>query len=156
MTLKELRKSKDLTQKDCANYLNIPYRTYCRYEVNESNIDHIKYQYIMQRLTQYGQIDEEHGILTIEQITDVCRDVFAKYDVGYCYLFGSYAKGKATEYSDVDLLVAVPIDGIKFFEMIEFLREQLKKKVDVLDVAQLDNNPALLQEILKDGIKIYG
>ena len=74
----------------------------------------------------------------------------------YCYLFGSYAKGKATETSDVDLLVAMPVDGMKFFELIELLREQLKKKIDLLDIAQLDNNSALVQEILKDGIKIYG
>ena len=36
------------------------------------------------------------------------------------------------------------------------MSEQLKKKVDLLDIAQLDNNSALVQEILKDGIKIYG
>jgi len=76
--------------------------------------------------------------------------------VEYCYLFGSYAKGKATEKSDVDLLVAMPVDGMKFFELIEMLREQLKKKIDLLDITQLDNNPTLVQEILKNGIKIYG
>lgn len=38
----------------------------------------------------------------------------------------------------------------------EELREELKKKVDLLDVLQLNNNQKLLQEILKDGIKIYG
>ena len=35
-------------------------------------------------------------------------------------------------------------------------REDLKKKVDLLDAAQLEHNPALTREILKDGIKIYG
>ena len=50
----------------------------------------------------------------------------------------------------------MPVDGMKFFELIEVLREQLKKKIDLLDIAQLENNPALVQEILRDGIKIYG
>ena len=45
---------------------------------------------------------------------------------------------------------------MKYFELIEILREQLKKKIDLLDVTQLDNNPTLVKEILKDGIKIYG
>lgn len=45
---------------------------------------------------------------------------------------------------------------MKFFELIELLREKLKKKVDLLDIAQLNNNPTLVQEILKYGIKIYG
>ena len=36
------------------------------------------------------------------------------------------------------------------------LREGLKKKVDVLDQKQIVNNFELVNEILKDGIKIYG
>ena len=79
-----------------------------------------------------------------------------KYDVEYCYIFGSYAKGKQTEKSDVDLLVAMPVNGLKFFGLVETLREKLRKKVDVLDLDQLNNNTVLVREILKDGIKIYG
>ena len=60
------------------------------------------------------------------------------------------------ELGDIDLLVTMPVDGMKFYELAETLREKLKKKVDLLDIAQLNNNPTLVQEILKDGIKIYG
>lgn len=74
----------------------------------------------------------------------------------YCYLFGSYAKGKATEKSDIDLLVSMPINGMKFFELVELLREKLKKRIDLLDVSQLDKNLIHTQEFLEDGIKIYG
>ena len=74
----------------------------------------------------------------------------------YAYLFGSYSKGKATDKSDVDILVSVKADGLKYYELIETLRESLKKKVDLLDIEQLNNNPTLVREILKDGIKIYG
>ena len=81
---------------------------------------------------------------------------FKKYEVEYCYLFGSYAKGKATETSDVDLLIATPLSGLKFFELVEELREKLCKKVDALHQTQLNNNLKLTQEILKDGLKIYG
>ena len=100
--------------------------------------------------------DEEHGKLTLDDIKRICTEVFNKYSVDYCYLFGSYAKGKETELSDVDLLVSVPLDGLKFYELVEVLRENLRKKVDLLDVSQLNKNPALLQEVLKDGVKIYG
>ena len=79
-----------------------------------------------------------------------------KYPIDYCYLFGSYAKGTANEKSDIDLLVSIPIDGMIYFELVETLREKLHKKVDLLDVNQLKNNYALVQEILRDGIKIYG
>jgi hypothetical protein len=126
------------------------------YEAGKIDESSLKYKYVVETLQKATLIDENHGILTIDQIRKICGEIFKDYSVEYCYLFGSYAKGKATEKSDVDLLVAMPVDGMKFFELIEVLREQLKKKIDLLDIAQLENNPALVQEILRDGIKIYG
>ncbi|MDY3907852.1 MAG: nucleotidyltransferase domain-containing protein [Candidatus Enterosoma sp.] len=156
LTLKQLRTEKGLTQAKCAELLQVSLRTYKRYESDESKISSLKHQYLIQRLNEYGIIDEDHGLLTIEQIKNICNSIFKDYSIEYCYLFGSYAKGKATEKSDVDLLVTMPVDGMKFFELAETLREKLKKKVDLLDIAQLNNNSTLVQEILKDGIKIYG
>ena len=155
MLLKQFRSENGLSQQKCAEYLQIPLRTYKRYESDESKINQLKYQYIIDRIEEYGQIDEEHGLLTINQIGEKCYKLFREYNIEYAYLFGSYAKGKETEKSDVDLLVCAPIDGLKFFELAELLREELHKKVDLLDVTQLRNNYQLVQEILKDGIKIY-
>ena len=156
MVLKQLRKKAGMTQPQCAAFLQIPLRTYKRYEADENKIERIKYQYIIERLNALGVIDEEHGKLTIEQIKEICGEIFKSYSVEYCYLFGSYSKGTATEASDVDLLISMPVDGLKFYELLELLREKLKKKVDLLDAAQLNSNPMLVQEILRDGVKIYG
>lgn len=156
MTLKELRKQKKMTQIECAKYLGIPVRTYQNYETDESKASSMKYAFMMQKLEEYGFVDETHGILSVEQITDVCKNIFSDYDIEYCYLFGSYAKGKATEQSDVDLLIATSISGMCFYDLVESVREGLKKKVDVLKSEQLNGNPDLMNEILKDGVKIYG
>ena len=156
MTLKELRKNKKLTQAECAKYLGIPLRTYQNYEAVDAKADSMKYQFMMQKLSEYGFVDETHGILAVEQIKKICTDVFKNFDIDYCYLFGSYAKGKATETSDVDLLISTSISGMRFFDLVETLRESLKKKVDVLNKEQLRDNPDLVNEILKDGVKIYG
>ena len=156
MILKEIRKSKGLTQEEAAQILGMSRRTYFKYEIDPSVEGTLKYQFYCETLKRYGFIDETHGVLTVEQIAKACADVFKEYNVEYCYLFGSYAKGKATETSDVDLLVSAPISGLRFFEFIETLREKLSKKVDVLDLGQLDNNTNLVREILKDGIRIYG
>lgn len=156
MTLKELRISKGLTQAACAKVVGVPMRTYVRYEADEGRKDTVKYRYIFDALQKYGVIDEEHGLLTIEKIQKICAPLFEKYGVKYAYLFGSYAKGKATERSDVDLLISMPLNGLRFYELVEMLRESLKKKVDLLDESQLENNTALVREILQDGIKIYG
>ena len=156
MTLKELRINKGLTQQACAKFLGISLRTYIRYETDASKTDTLKYRYMLKELETYGFIDEEHGVLTIENIKIACVEIFQNYDVEYCYLFGSYAKGKAKGASDVDLLIATPLNGLQFFEMVELLREKLCKKVDALHQTQLNNNLELTHEILKDGIKIYG
>ena len=141
---------------ECAKYLGIPVRTYQNYETDESKANSMKYAFMMQKLEEYGFVDETHGILSVEQIKDVCKNVFSDYDIEYCYLFGSYAKGKATEKSDVDLLIATSISGMRFYDLVESVREELKKKVDVLKSEQLNGNPDLMNEILKDGVKIYG
>lgn len=156
MSLKDIRLQSNLTQEEAAQLLGVTRRTYVNYEAGKIDESSLKYKYVVETLQKATLIDENHGILTIDQIRKICGEIFKDYSVEYCYLFGSYAKGKATEKSDVDLLLAIPVDGMKFFELIELLREKLKKKVDLLDIAQLNNNPTLVQEILKDGIKIYG
>ena len=156
MSLKDIRLRSNLTQEEAAQLLGVTRRTYVNYEAGKIDESSLKYKYVVETLQKATLIDENHGILTIDQIRKICGEIFKDYSVEYCYLFGSYAKGKATEKSDVDLLVAMPVDGMKFFELIEVLREQLKKKIDMLDIAQLENNPILVQEILRDGIKIYG
>ena len=40
--------------------------------------------------------------------------------------------------------------------MVEKLRNSLHKKVDVLNLEQLKDNLELTDEIMKDGIRIYG
>ena len=155
MTLKELRIVNSLTQKAAAEICGIPLRTYIRYENRNNTESSIKYQYLMQKLEQYGFVDEKHGILTKEAIIGACKKVFEEYPVAYCYLFGSYAKGIAGEESDVDLLLSTDVTGLKFYGLVERLREELKKNVDILEVRQLSGNMELLNEILKDGEKIY-
>ena len=154
MSLKDIRLQSNLTQEEAAQLLGVTRRTYVNYEAGKIDESSLKYRYIVETLKNANLLDENHGILSIDQIKKICSEIFKNYSVDFCYLFGSYAK--ATEISDIDLLVAMPVDGMKYFELIEILREQLKKKIDLLDVTQLDNNPTLVKEILKDGIKIYG
>ena len=103
--LKDLRLEKRLTQQQVADLVGISLRSYKSYENDETKIATIKYNYIMQKLEEINPIDEEHGIIDIEYIRDKCQKVFEKYDVDFCYLFGSYAKNKATPTSDVDVFI---------------------------------------------------
>lgn len=155
-TLKELRESRKVTQKQAAEIAGVSLRTYATYENDPAKASTRQYRFILQDLSDALRIDEEHGLLTVDEITSCCSRVFTDYKIDFCYLFGSYAKGKATAKSDVDLLVATEETGLKFYGIAEQLREELHKKVDLLDFRQLKENPDLTYEIMKDGIKIYG
>ena len=154
--LKSIRLEKELTQQQAAGIVGISLRSYKSYENDLDKRGNLKYNYIYEKLSQINHIDEEHGIVDLEYISRKCSEIFDKYKINFCYLFGSYAKGKAKDDSDVDLLISTEIKGLKFFGLVEELRNSLQKKVDVIEVAGLKDNVELLEEILKDGIKIYG
>ncbi len=153
--LKALRISKKLTQQQASALLGVSLRSYKQYENDAEKENSIKYRYMLETLEKYIAVDEEHGILTMDEIKSACKTVLDEYEVKYCILFGSYAKGTATETSDVDLLVSANVGGMRFFGLAERLRTQLRKKVDLLDIRQLKDNTELLDEILKDGVKVY-
>ncbi len=155
-TLKTLRQSKKITQTKASEYLGVSLRTYKTYENDQSKIGNMKYDYMLQKLAELNRIDETHGILSIDEIKSACKKVFDDYPIHYCYLFGSYAKNCAKESSDIDLLISSDVTGIKYYGMVEKLKDALHKEVDALGLEQLSENSELLNEILQDGVKIYG
>ena len=159
MTLLETRKKYNLSQLESANLLNVPLRTFVRYEKDNTYGDSFKRQMMIKILNDICGISENKGLLTVELIKDLTNDIFNnqyKGKVEFCYLFGSYAKGYAKENSDVDLCVATDLTGLNFLGLVEELRTILNKKVDVIRFSDLENNLDLAKEIMKDGIKIYG
>ena len=155
MTLKEARKNAHLTQRQAAGLLGVSLRSYIMYETDEARRGSIKYKYMLQQLEMLSQIDEEHGLLTVEDIRLTCGEQLSAYPISYCYLFGSYARGTATENSDVDLLVSGEVKGLRFYGLVDALKNALKKNVDVLTPGQLTQNPELMDNILREGIKVY-
>lgn len=154
--LKELRTQNKLSQRQAAEQLGVSLRSYVTYENDESLMMTPKYKYLLREMQERYRLDEEHGLLSVEDIRAVCGQIFPLYQVEFAFLFGSYAKGTAREDSDVDLLVSVPAAGLQFYELAERLREKLRKKVDLLGLEQVTGNRVLLSEILKEGIRIYG
>ncbi|MDY3030460.1 MAG: nucleotidyltransferase domain-containing protein [Clostridia bacterium] len=92
---------------------------------------------------------------TINTIQSALTPVFDKYQVKKATLFGSYAKGKATEKSDIDLLLESGLRGLKFVGLIEDIHAALDKDVDVFDVTHIVPGSVIYNEINKDGVTIY-
>ncbi len=156
LSLKELRIKGKLTQAEAADILKVSLRSYKSYENDADKRDTLKYSYMVKKLSEDIEVNENKGLLSLDDIKNICSDICKRYGLSYCYLFGSYAKGMPQESSDVDLLVSDEITGLKFYELVESFREELRKNVDVLNMSQLINNRELLNEILQEGIKIYG
>lgn len=90
--------------------------------------------------------------MTIDEIIDKVTIICKNNGVEHLSLFGSYAKGTATKYSDIDFIVYGTVD-------IERLQEQVDeimtlKKIDLFeyDVCQ---NQYLKEDMDKYGRKIY-
>ena len=158
MNLKEYRKGKEITSKEASIVCGVPLRTYIRYENDDSYGSNLKRDKILSLLKEKYEVTEEKGLLSIEEIKSKVTDIFSKYkdEISFCYLFGSYVKGYAKEDSDVDLCISTSLTGLRFVGLIEELRVSLNKKVDLLRLSDMKNNIELLNDIMKDGIKIYG
>lgn len=99
-----------------------------------------------------------------ERLAAISRRLKEQYGAQKVILFGSYARGEATEDSDVDILVIAPTSE-RFFErmatvkrLIRDLRKGLAVAPIVLTEAELDNRlgagDQFLQEIVKTGVSL--
>lgn len=152
MNLKEMRAGSGLTQIQAAAILGIPFRTYCRYEDEKSYENNFKYNQLLKLLNEYIQ----NSILDINIIISTTQSILKNYRVDTCYIFGSYAKGSASKDSDIDLFIISEVDDIEFFQLINELESRLHKKIDLIRFETAMQNPELMKEIMRYGIKIYG
>ena len=153
--LKELRKQLGLTQIEAARACGVSRRTYQTYE--EQQIMNATYKELCKRLEDESILEGSNFICSVKFIKRVCGKVFAIMypKVKAAYLFGSYARGEATEKSDIDILVVAEPMGMELFGMVSELEDRLHKQVDLHTHRQLTRNEVFAEEVLKDGIKIY-
>lgn len=74
-------------------------------------------------------------MLTIPMIKNFIAEIADKYELTKVELFGSYAKGKATEDSDLDLLVEFTTPAVSLIRIISLkyeLEDRFQMKVDVV------------------------
>ena len=147
MSIKDLRISKGLTQKEAAEIVGLSLRTYQNYEYEASTRDKFKIDNILKILNEYQKYTEEKGILSNDEIVNTVSLVLSKYNVSYAYLFGSYANGLANEKSDVDILISDEVKGLEFIGLVDELRSALHKKVDLIRIDDLNNNYLFLSNI---------
>lgn len=95
-------------------------------------------------------------IYTIENIKDVVIPIANKYNVQSIYLFGSYARGEATENSDLDFLVFGG-DNFKLtniFSLAEDLRIAFQRQVDVFEISEINIDSEFYSTIMNERLYV--
>lgn len=92
---------------------------------------------------------------SISDISTVLTPVFDDYGISRAVLFGSVAKGTATDKSDLDLLVDSKLRGLRFVGFIEAVRRAVGMPVDVFDISHIENGSRIDREIHSTGVTIY-
>lgn len=93
--------------------------------------------------------------LKSNEIKEKVFPVLEKYGVENAYLFGSYARGDATEKSDVDLRIDKgKVFGFQLGGLFADLEETLALPVDLVTTEQLSKE--FLKKIEKEEIMLYG
>lgn len=94
-------------------------------------------------------------IYTIDQIRAITAPIAASYGVKSLSLFGSYARGEATDASDIDLLL--DRDGMRgpwaIGGLYADLADALGKELDMVTTTGADT--AFLSRIASDTVSLY-
>lgn len=95
--------------------------------------------------------------ITIEQIKEKAIPILVSYPVNKAILFGSYAKGIATDKSDIDLYIDTngKLKGLDFVGLLETLIDTLGIDIDLIDKSHIEPNSSILQEIEDGGLVLY-
>lgn len=119
-------------------------------------IKNIWYNVVTVHCDGFRHTERNNMIYTIENIKNKSKKVFDNQDfVKEVYLFGSYARGEATEKSDIDFMVVLNREvGMEFFGLYQFLQDEFEKEVDVL--TEKEAYDIMPETIERDKVKIYG
>ncbi len=104
-------------------------------------------------------------VMTMDEIRERVAPVAEKYALKAVYIFGSYARGEATDDSDVDILVDISGSTIKsLFDMgglYNDLSESIGKEIDIVDTHTLEEErtrtrmPYFVENLLTEREKIW-
>lgn len=86
---------------------------------------------------------------SLDEIEQSIRGVLISYGATSAAVFGSYAKGTATEASDLDLIVELPshLDLLDVIHIENQLSDQLGIKVEIASEASID--PYIKEEVMR-------
>ena len=94
-------------------------------------------------------------IYTFQQLRGLLSPLFRRYGIRRAVLFGSYAKGQASEQSDIDLLVDSGLSGLRFVGFLDDVQNAVGKEVGLFDIRHIEKGSPIDREIRATGVTMY-
>jgi predicted nucleotidyltransferase len=96
-------------------------------------------------------------IYSIDELRSALKPIFAQYPIYSAILFGSYARGEATEQSDIDIVIDSHREllDIRFYGVLEDITEKLAKPIDLFEACGIQNPSPIYSIIEKEGVSLY-
>ena len=96
-------------------------------------------------------------MISLSEITNRLTPVFDESGLIRAVIFGSYAKGTASDASDVDIVIETEphVRGLKIYGILDQIVEVLGVNVDMTPKRSIKPNSPIEKEINKTGKVIY-
>ena len=97
------------------------------------------------------------NVISIETIKKKAVPILRNYPVEKAILFGSYAEGRATVKSDIDLYIDTngKLKGLDFVGLLDILVNTLGVGLDLIDRSHINPDSLIIKEIEDKGMVIY-
>jgi predicted nucleotidyltransferase len=102
----------------------------------------------------------KYDVIPIEKLKSVVEDLFSQYDqIQIAYLYGSYAKGNQTEFSDIDIGIVLEREfketSLYFAKLASKIEKTFNYKINI-DLVILNNaTPRFLYQVIKNRKVFY-
>jgi predicted nucleotidyltransferase len=97
--------------------------------------------------------------MTLDEIRQLALPACREFDVKRLDVFGSFARSRETDASDLDLLVEFDDPDYRpskrFFGLLHRLEDTFRCNVDLLTLSGL-RNPFFRDRVMKERVKVYG
>ena len=95
-------------------------------------------------------------MIDIKRIETIIKELLKKYHAESAMIFGSYARGDATEESDIDIIVygGAHFKKTNIFAFAEDFREMTGKDADVFEISEVNSGTPFYNSIMEEGIRI--
>jgi len=96
-------------------------------------------------------------MIKLNELTDILLPVIEESPIKKVIVFGSYARGDATNDSDIDIVIDSEgkLNGMNFFIYADKSAKALPVKSDIFESTEIKKPSSLYTRILNEGIVIY-